>query len=235
MPTNNSINTPKPIDVSSGGTGLSTATTAYGVLAAGTTATGAFQNIGTGSAGEVLTSNGAGVLPSFQAAGGGGGDVVLLSSQNLAGVNTVTFNSFVDNTVYAGYQVKIYATTGGNLVVYMRISLDNGATFLNTGYEICSGQFTPALGFFNWVSGTNQPEWTFNALFSGYPMFTTIDLMPFGENERTVATSFGSYTNPALIWASFQHPSVNANAFQIYNQYGTNWTTGRACLYGYKK
>ena len=73
MPTNNSINTPKPIDVSSGGTGLSTATTAYGVIAAGTTATGAFQNIGTGASGEVLTSNGAGALPTFQAAAGGGG------------------------------------------------------------------------------------------------------------------------------------------------------------------
>ena len=35
MPTNNSINTPKPIDVSSGGTGLSTATTAFGVLYGG--------------------------------------------------------------------------------------------------------------------------------------------------------------------------------------------------------
>jgi len=71
MPTNNSINTPKPIDVSSGGTGQSTLTTANGILAAGTTATGAIQNIGTGSAGQVLTSNGTG-LPSFQAAPGGG-------------------------------------------------------------------------------------------------------------------------------------------------------------------
>ena len=58
MPTNNSINTPKPIDVSSGGTGQSTLTTANGILAAGTTATGAIQNIGTGSAGQVLTSKG---------------------------------------------------------------------------------------------------------------------------------------------------------------------------------
>jgi hypothetical protein len=57
--------------VSNGGTGQTTLTTAYGVLAAGTTATGAVQNIGTGTAAQVLTSNGPGVLPSFQAAGGG--------------------------------------------------------------------------------------------------------------------------------------------------------------------
>jgi len=51
------------IPVTSGGTGVSTLTTAYGVLAAGTTATGALQNIGTGTTNQVLTSNGPGVLP----------------------------------------------------------------------------------------------------------------------------------------------------------------------------
>ena len=58
MPTNNSINSQDPIQVAKGGTGQSTLTTANGILAAGTTATGAIQNIGTGSAGQVLTSNG---------------------------------------------------------------------------------------------------------------------------------------------------------------------------------
>ena len=58
------------LPVAGGGTGVAT-TTAYGVLAGGTTATGAFQNIGTGTATQVLTSNGAGALPTFQAASGG--------------------------------------------------------------------------------------------------------------------------------------------------------------------
>lgn len=54
--------------VSNGGTG-NTTFTAYSVLCAGTTATGAFQNVsGVGSAGQVLTSNGAGALPTWQAA-----------------------------------------------------------------------------------------------------------------------------------------------------------------------
>lgn len=56
--------------VSNGGTGLSTATTAYGVVCAGTTATGNFQVLASlGSSGQVLTSNGPSALPSFQAAG----------------------------------------------------------------------------------------------------------------------------------------------------------------------
>jgi hypothetical protein len=58
------------LGVASGGTGLST-TTAYGLIAAGTTSTGNFQQVsGTGSSGQILTSNGAGALPSWQANSG---------------------------------------------------------------------------------------------------------------------------------------------------------------------
>ena len=48
-----------------GGTGLSSLV-AYELLAAGTTSTGNVQQIGIGTAGQVLVSGGAGVLPSFQ-------------------------------------------------------------------------------------------------------------------------------------------------------------------------
>lgn len=57
--------------VAGGGTG-NTTFTAYSVICAGTTATGAFQNVsGLGTSGFVLTSNGAGLLPTWQAAPGG--------------------------------------------------------------------------------------------------------------------------------------------------------------------
>lgn len=52
--------------VSRGGTGLASAT-AYAVLCGGTTSTAAFQSIASvGTAGQALTSNGAGALPTFQ-------------------------------------------------------------------------------------------------------------------------------------------------------------------------
>ncbi len=55
------------LPVANGGTGIAT-TTAYSVVFAGTTATGAFQAAaGPGTATHVLTSNGAGALPTFQA------------------------------------------------------------------------------------------------------------------------------------------------------------------------
>lgn len=57
--------------VANGGTGKTTFT-AYSVITAGTTATGPFQNVsGVGTAGQVLTSNGAAALPTWQAASGG--------------------------------------------------------------------------------------------------------------------------------------------------------------------
>jgi hypothetical protein len=56
------------LGVDQGGTGLTT-TTPYSVVFSGTTATGLFQaSIGPGTTGYLLTSNGAGVLPSWQAA-----------------------------------------------------------------------------------------------------------------------------------------------------------------------
>jgi len=56
--------------VKGGGTG-NTTFTAYSVICAGTTATGAFQNVsGVGTSSQVLVSNGAGALPSWQSVPG---------------------------------------------------------------------------------------------------------------------------------------------------------------------
>lgn len=52
--------------VAQGGTGRTTSTTAYGVLTAGTTATGAHQTVSPGTTGQVLISNGTAALPTFQ-------------------------------------------------------------------------------------------------------------------------------------------------------------------------
>lgn len=60
------------VTVSKGGTGQ-TSLTAYALLAGGTTTTGNVQSLaGVGTAGQVLTSNGAGALPTFQAVSSSG-------------------------------------------------------------------------------------------------------------------------------------------------------------------
>lgn len=66
-----------PTPVIEGGTGDSSIT-AYSVVCGGTTDTGSLQVVsGLGSASQVLTSNGASMLPTWQDAGGGGGGSVV--------------------------------------------------------------------------------------------------------------------------------------------------------------
>jgi hypothetical protein len=65
--TANTLTPTNALGAAYGGTGLTT-TTAYSVVFSGTTDTGAFQaSAGPGTATHVLTSNGAGALPTFQA------------------------------------------------------------------------------------------------------------------------------------------------------------------------
>ncbi len=54
-----------PLTVPNGGTGRATSTTAYALLAAGTTATGAHQTLPAGATTEVLVGGGAGALPAW--------------------------------------------------------------------------------------------------------------------------------------------------------------------------
>ena len=101
------------LPVASGGTGLSTAT-AYGVVFAGTTATGPFQAAaGPGTATHVLTSNGAGALPTFQAptANASAGGVIWENSLIISANYTLTAakNGFSVGpiTINSGYAVTV--------------------------------------------------------------------------------------------------------------------------------
>ena len=72
------------LTVAQGGTGL-TSLTAYAVLCGGTTATGAMQQVsGVGNANDVLTSNGAGALPTWQAPSGAGANAALSNLVSVA-------------------------------------------------------------------------------------------------------------------------------------------------------
>lgn len=63
------------VPVADGGTGRSTSTTAYGLIAAGTTATGAHQTLAAGATTEVLVGGGAAALPAWTTATGSGAPV----------------------------------------------------------------------------------------------------------------------------------------------------------------
>jgi len=101
--------------VAGGGTGVAS-TTAYAVLCGGTTSTGALQSIaGVGTSGQVLTSNGAGALPTFQAAGGGG--------------SSTYFSAALTNNAYAN------STGDGtqiNAVIFDTVNRNTGSAYNNS-------------------------------------------------------------------------------------------------------
>lgn len=101
------------LDVANGGTGA-VSQTAYAVLCGGTTSTGAYQSIASvGTAGQILTSNGAGALPTFQAAGGGfASGTVMLFAQTAAPTGWTKNTTTGDNSALR--VVTGTASTGGS-------------------------------------------------------------------------------------------------------------------------
>lgn len=113
--------------VAGGGTG-DTSFTAYSVICAGTTSTGALQNVsGVGTSGQVLTSNGASALPTWQA----GASVLTVtsithSSSPYTVLSTDQFIS-VDCTVGA-VTVKLPNAPATGRVIYIKDTKGDSAT-----------------------------------------------------------------------------------------------------------
>ncbi len=143
-----------PQPVVEGGTGVQL-TTIYAVLCGGTTATGAIQSIASvGTAGQILTSNGAGALPTFQAPAGTSTltytlvnttPYVVLTTDEFLGVDTTaapiqinlpnapsTGRTFVIKDISGTAQTNnITVTTVGGVVL-----VDAAATYvMNTQYS----------------------------------------------------------------------------------------------------
>lgn len=114
-----------PLTVPLGGTG-NTTFTAYSVILAGTTATGAFQNaVGVGAVGQVLTSNGAGIIPSWQNAAGTGtvnsgtaGDIAYYATSanvvSTSGASTVRAGGLTADQSLSGTPVFVIAQNSSN-------------------------------------------------------------------------------------------------------------------------
>jgi len=167
------------VPVANGGTG-NTSATAYALVAGGTTTTGAFQSLASvGTAGQILTSNGAGALPTFQTAAGGG--VTSLNGQTGAIDNTTQYaiGSYImgrpansstsyNNTTVAG--TTLYATS---FTGYLD---QTGETVVHA--FIGTGMYIPGLGSYQNTAGTslvNTGSWRCVSL-------STAGGMPSGGN-----------------------------------------------------
>lgn len=126
-------NGPLPQVVNAGGTGAASYTP-YSVITAGTTSTAAMGNVtGVGTSGQVLTSNGAAALPTWQAAGGSS-PWVLIQSQSASSSSSITFTSGITSTynTYIMVATDVIMSTTADILV--RLSSNGGSSYLNSGY-----------------------------------------------------------------------------------------------------
>ncbi len=144
-----------PVTVPIGGTG-NTTFTAYSVICAGTTATGAFQNVsGVGTSGQVLTSNGAAALPTWQASGAGNGtalqDTITQAShgfsvQQLVYLSSGTYTLAEANSVVTAEVVGIVTSvTNINVFVLTTSGKCTGLSGLTAGTVYWLSDGTPGL------------------------------------------------------------------------------------------
>lgn len=120
------------LTVANGGTGIAT-TTAYGVICGGTTSTGALQNAGAGSSGQVLVSGGSSALPSFSASSGVG-SLVKITTVTASSSSSLTITSGITST-YRNYLLVfdgVVGSTNANLLV--RYSSNGGSSYISSGY-----------------------------------------------------------------------------------------------------
>lgn len=138
------------IAVADGGTGVGSLT-AYAPIFGGTTSTGAVQSGTVGSAGQVLTSNGAGALPTFQSPAGGG---------NVTGPGSSTDNAVVrfdgtGGTLIQNSAVTIADTTGDITGgAYNKVTITAPAT--GSTLTIADGQTLTVNGSATITNGTHS-------------------------------------------------------------------------------
>jgi len=126
------------LPVTNGGTGRATSTTAYGLLAAGTTATGTQQTLAAGLTTEMLVGGGAAALPIWTSASGSGAPVRAVSP-------TIT-GTLSTGLISSSLSALGTTTTDG--------------VFINNGSSAASGlqQYSPslALGGAGWATGSSS-------------------------------------------------------------------------------
>ena len=121
------------LPVAAGGTGVATLTTAYAPLFAGTTATGAVQTGAVGTSGQVLTSNGAGSIATFQSISINFPLLATLTANNSATLDDTTHIT----STYRAYFITFASVlpASGSQTMYMRVTTDGGSTWISSGYS----------------------------------------------------------------------------------------------------
>lgn len=135
------LTTNAAVTVAQGGTGAATFTDGGVLIGNGT---GAVQVTSAGTAGQVLTSNGAGVDPTFQAAAGGGGWTLITASTVVAS-GAATMDIEWATTAYDQFAIVLSGITcvtdAVNILIRFKVggAYDSGSNYLYSMMNIDSG------------------------------------------------------------------------------------------------
>lgn len=223
------------LPVANGGTGAASLTAHSVVTGAGA---GAVNLVAPGASGTVLTSNGAGVAATFQAAGQPG--LNLISTQSPSGVTSVDFTSGIDGT-YDEYELHIInLVPAADATLYLRTDSAGGASFdagasdyeyaIDVGGSIVSSTAAAQIN----LSGSFSVESTDDTGFCGI-----VRIYKPATSKKCQFTWVAACvsTGPTLrtINAAGQRLAVDiVNAVRIlYN--GVNIASGTIALYGVRK
>lgn len=184
------------VPVLNGGSGRASAT-AYSVICGGTSSTGPHQSVsGLGTAGFVLTSNGAGALPTWQAASSSG--VSQITQGTGINVSTPTGNVTITNTgvtsVAQGSGITVSSATG-NVTISSSVNPSDYVTVSGGSQSISSSKT---------FNGT--ASFTSTATFGS----TTTLNGPIGVNSTmTINTGSGG----GIVSSAYNFTSVNESIF----------------------
>lgn len=204
------------VAVADGGTGVSTLT-AYAPIFGGTTGTGAVQSGTVGTAGQILTSNGAGALPTFQAAPSSG-SMIYLATYTASSSATLDITSVLSST----YDDYVFILNGlcpdGNVIMYIRTSTDNGATWDSSGTDYkyaATGHNTSASGASYASNGANAIQ-----LGSG-----NIQNNDSGVNGEIKIFNVNNTTKDKMINANLSAKIQGVNLFAVFSLCGVRAST----------
>ena len=231
------------VGVAYGGTG-NTSTTAYAVLCGGTTSTGALQPIASvGTSGQVLTSNGAGALPTFQAASGGGGNLVYIATATASNSASLAFTNVFSST-YSQYLFvfnQVLAATNG-VIFYAQLGTGSTPTYVTTNYVW--NNLTCILGSLYDTYGTSDSQIAFtrngggayNVGNTGVGVNGSLWINGTnGSSNAAAGSGFLSYTSQepaiAISYFGWSQPAAIFTAIKFYMSSG-NITSGSISVYG---
>jgi hypothetical protein len=209
---------------------------------------GAFGGIAPGTSGTVLTSNGAGSTPSFQAAAGGSSGLSDVLEQHTASSSSdLQFTSWYSSTYdhYIVDVVSLVPATNGT-TIRLEWSVNGGSSYVNTGNAYLDSSYA-ASATGSGPTGTNFGQ---NFLYigsgdgisnsaSGWGVSGTFHIVSPGSALYKQFYGQGatySSAGPVNVWmkGSLFNNSNPTNAFRVFAASG-NLANGTVRVYGIKK